>query len=272
MKKNLYVYLLSDTIVSVAVELSRMVLTQYPGVDATFHQDSFIHTPEQCEDILKKIDPDHSIILFTFLSEDLNHFVLDYCRKYQMSYLDLVTPLEKTIITKTGESPIFNKNALSQRLDENYFNRIDAIEFAVQYDDGQDPKGFLEAEIILLGVSRTSKTPLSMYLANQNYKVANLPLLPNTPLPKELWEVPSSKIVGLTSEPDVLASIRKERMISYGVNEDNPYSNLEKIRKELKFAEMLYQQLNCLVINVASKSIEETASIITNILEPAKNN
>jgi len=271
MKKLLCVYLLSDTVITAASELSKMVLNQYPRVESSFHQDSFIHTIEECEKILDQVNPDTSIVLFTFMNDSLNKFTLDYCKSHQISYLDLITPLEREIQKRTGENPSFN-SMISQKLDRNYFDRIDAIEFAVQYDDGQDASGFLEADIVLLGVSRTSKTPLSMYLANQHYKVANLPLLPNAPLPPEIWEVNPKKLVGLTSEPKVLANIRRERMASYGVSDDNPYSNLETIKEELRYAEFIYKQLGCLIINVANKSIEETASIITSTLNPAKNN
>ena len=270
MKKKLSIYFLSDTIVNAASELSKMVLNQYPDVHYSSNQASFLHTTKECREVLKSADPDSSIILFNFMNEILNSFVVDYCREHQLSYLDLVTPLEKEIFKKTGESPRFDRS-VTQTLDESYFDRIDSIEFAVQYDDGQDPYGFLLADIVLLGVSRTSKTPLSMYLANQNYKVANLPLLPDTSLPPEIWEVDPQKLVGLTSDPEVLMAIRRERMVSYGLDEETPYSNMEKIKSELAFAESLFKQLGCLVINVASKSIQETASIITTTLMEKEN-
>ncbi|HFM9265133.1 TPA: kinase/pyrophosphorylase, partial [Enterococcus faecium] len=141
------------------------------------------------------------------------------------------------------------------------------MEFAVKYDDGKDPRGFLEADVVLLGVSRTSKTPLSLFLANKNLKVANLPLIPQAHIPKQLWEIDPKKIVGLTNNPDILNNIRKERMRSYGLNPDTAYSDIEKIRAELDFANDLYEKLGCVVINVASLSIEETASLILNALD-----
>lgn len=120
---------------------------------------------------------------------------------------------------------------------------------------------------MLLGVSRTSKTPLSLFLANKNLKVANLPLIPQAHIPKQIWEVDPKKIVGLTNDPGILNSIRKERMRSYGLNPDTAYSDIEKIRDELAFANDLYKKLGCIIINVASLSIEETASLILNALE-----
>ena len=260
-KKKLVVHLFSDSVVSAAAELSSMVMNQYPRIEATFHYDSFVQTITQCEEKLKDIDAEFSFILFSFLNKDLTIFLRNYCRHNQITYLDLVTPIEQKINLQTGETPIQNEEA-PKKLSENYFNRIDAIEFAVQFDDGQNPKGFLQADIVLLGVSRTSKTPLSMYLANHNYKVANLPLLPSLKIPSELWEVPTDRIVGLTTDADVLSAIQKERMRSYGVETKNLYSDLEQIKVEIQNAEKLYEKLGCLVINVSSKSIEETASII----------
>lgn len=147
-------------------------------------------------------------------------------------------------------------------MNQRYFDRISAMEFAVMYDDGKDPKGFLEADVVLLGVSRTSKTPLSLFLANKNLKVANLPLVPDTHIPKEIYKVDPNKIIGLTNDLSVLNEIRRQRMISYGLNPDTTYSNTDAIKVELDSAQKLYQELGCYVVNVAHRSIEETAALI----------
>ena len=151
--------------------------------------------------------------------------------------------------------------------DKEYFNRIEALEFAVTYDDGKDPAGFLKADLVLLGISRTSKTPLSLFLANRGYKVANLPLVPKAQIPAEIYKVDPNKIFGLTNDPEILNGIRRERMISYGLDPDTHYSNIDNIESELNFANELYKKLGCPVINVAHKSIEETAMIITESLD-----
>jgi hypothetical protein len=152
-------------------------------------------------------------------------------------------------------------------LDDEYFNRISAIEFAVKYDDGKDPKGFLDADLVLLGVSRTSKTPLSMFLANKTIKVANLPIMPEASVPDEIWQVDPKKIVGLTNDAEVLNNFRKERMIAYGLSPETIYSDMDRIRAELEYAYELYNKLGCIVINVSKRSIEETAAIIMSSIE-----
>lgn len=180
--------------------------------------------------------------------------------------MDLLNPVVSEIGRRAQLEPTGERGAL-HHLNENYFKRIKAMEFAVKYDDGKDPRGFLEADVVLLGVSRTSKTPLSLYLANKNLKVANLPLIPQAHIPKQLFEIDPKKIVGLTNDPEVLIGIRKERMRAYGLNPETAYSDREKIQAELKFANDLYQKLGCEIINVATLSIEETAAMIMSALD-----
>lgn len=188
-------------------------------------------------------------------------FANQYCQENDLFCMDILSPVVNELSKRSGIDPTRLPGAMHS-LNQEYFNRIAAMEFAVKYDDGKDPKGFLEADIVLLGVSRTSKTPLSLFLANKNLKVANLPLIPQAHIPKELWEVNPKKIVGLTNNPEILNKIRQERMKAYGLNPNTAYSDINKINEELAFANKLYEKLGCLVINVADLSIEETASII----------
>jgi len=136
------------------------------------------------------------------------------------------------------------------------------MEFTVNNDDGKNAKGLLEADLVLLGISRTSKTPLSLYLANKNIKVANLPLVPKAAIPDELWRVNPKKIVGLTNDMNVLTKIRRQRMIAYGLDPDTAYSEEDEIQRELDYSNKIYKELGCPVINVADRSIEETAALI----------
>ncbi len=173
----------------------------------------------------------------------------------------MMSPMTQMITAKTNSTPTGEAGAL-HHLNDRYFDRISAMEFAVMYDDGKDPHGFLEADIVLLGVSRTSKTPLSLFLANRNIKVANLPIVPQAHIPDEIWRVDPKKIIGLMNTPEVLNNIRRERMIAYGLNPDTTYSDMDEIKAELAFAQDLYDKIGCQVINVANRSIEETATII----------
>ena len=149
----------------------------------------------------------------------------------------------------------------------NSAKRVEAIEFAVRYDDGKDTRGILKSDIVLLGISRTSKTPLSMYLANKNIKVANVPLVPEIPIPKEVFEINPKKIIGLTNSPEKLNQIRQERLKSLGLSSDANYAKFDRILQELDYSEKIMKQVGCPVINVSNKAIEETAGIILDIIK-----
>lgn len=260
-KARIHVYVISDSVGGTAMNLGQAALAQFPHLDAEIENFSFIREKDQLQEILEKASQHNAVILHTLVGEELNIQAHDYCVKNNLSCFDLLSPIVSKIAEHTDVNPSREVGAL-HTLDKQYFDRISAIEFAVKYDDGKDPKGFMDADIVILGISRTSKTPLSIFLANQNYKVANLPLMPESTIPDELWKVDPSKIVGLTNDPSLLSSIRRERMLSYGMNPDNAYSSLERIDREIDYAEKLYKQLDCLVINVSNKSIEETSTII----------
>ena len=132
----------------------------------------------------------------------------------------------------------------------------------MKYDDGKAPQGFLEADLVLLGVSRTSKTPLSIYLANKGYKVANLPLIPEVPLPQVLDKVDSRRLIGLICEPEKLMKVRSHRLDSLGLTQETSYTDLEKIYQELDYSKKVFKQFGAQVINMTDKSIEETAFLI----------
>ncbi|MFZ2484057.1 MAG: pyruvate, phosphate dikinase/phosphoenolpyruvate synthase regulator, partial [Streptococcus parauberis] len=166
----------------------------------------------------------------------------------------------------SGIAPL-GQPGLLRKLDKEYFKRVEAIEFTVKYDDGKDPRAILAADLVLLGISRTSKTPLSMYLADKHLKVVNIPLIPEIPIPKELYQINSRKIIGLTNSIERLGQVRKERLRAMGLSSSASYANMERIFEELTYAEDVMKKLNCPIINVSEKAIEETATIILEILK-----
>ncbi|MGF2144116.1 pyruvate, water dikinase regulatory protein [Vagococcus fluvialis] len=263
MNKKIHMYILSDSAGETASKLAQATMAQYDQSDLEIQliKRTFIYEKSDLLDALKEAKELEAIVLQTLISEDLVKISNEYCQKNNLFTIDALSPLVNEVNRRTDIEPSRVPGAL-HFLNENYFERINAMEFAVKYDDGKDPRGFLEADILLLGVSRTSKTPLSLFLANKNLKVANLPLIPEAHIPPQIWEVDPKKIVGLTNDPKILNAIREERMRSYGLRPNTAYSDIEKIREELKFADDLYKKIGCLIINVAQKSIEETASII----------
>ncbi len=155
--------------------------------------------------------------------------------------VDILGPMMDSLQSAYQQPPKM-KPGLVRQLDEEYFRRVEAIEFAVKYDDGRDPRGILKADVILIGVSRTSKTPLSMYLAHKRLKVANVPLVPEVEPPEELYETNNRKIIGLKIAPNQLNTIRAERLKSLGLTEQANYANYERIMEELVYAESVMKK------------------------------
>jgi len=173
----------------------------------------------------------------------------------------------QAFIDTFNDSPKY-KPGLLHEMDENYYRKIEAIEFAVKYDDGKDARGLLQAQVVLVGVSRTSKTPLSIYLAHKGIKTANYPLTIEVKPPQELFAPSNRLIVGLTMQPERLLKIRTERLKALGLPSQANYASMERIAKELQFASDIMERLKCPVIDVSEKAIEETAGLIIELLVP----
>ena len=175
--------------------------------------------------------------------------------------MDVLSPMLKAIEKNYGLVPK-NQPGLIHALDHEYFKRVAAIEFAIKYDDGKNPWGLLKADLVIIGVSRTSKTPLSMYLANKKLKMANVPLVPEIPPPEELFRISPKKIIGLLIDPYKLNEIRSERLKAMGLADGAKYADLKRITEELDYAKAIMRRIHCTSINVSNRAIEETASMI----------
>lgn len=256
------IFVISDAVGETANRLIQAALAQYPNLtNPEIKNFPFIDNEADLRSILKDALSQDAIVVSTLVAPELNNIIRETAKNHQLRHIDFLSQMISLIHDQTGVAPILKSGAL-HALDEDYFDRVAAIEFAVKYDDGKNPKGFLKSDIVLLGISRTSKTPLSMYLANKSYKVSNLPLIPEVALPPSLYDVPSDKIVGLTASPNYIMNIRAERVKLMGVTSTTSYNNLERIKSELSYAEELYARLGAMVVSVENKSIEEVAQII----------
>lgn len=224
----------------------------------------YISSVEQLEDVLNAASKRPGIVCHTLVSPELRDALAAIARNYNVPTIDIMGPMIKAVQEVTFLPPRL-KPGLVHKLDRDYFKRVEAVEFAVKYDDGKNPAGVLKADIVLVGVSRTSKTPLSMYLAHKKVKVANVPLVPEIPPPDELFRVPPQRIVGLIINPSKLNEIRTERLRTMGLSSDANYANMERISEELEYAKSIMTKLRCPVINVSNKAIEETANRIMEI-------
>ena len=248
--KNVRLYLISDSVGETAQKLISAVSAQFPTIDLSDIQlYPFTNDEESLLEILQDALLDKSIVVTTLV------------KRTGLQHVDFMTPLISVIEATVGLQAVQEPGAI-HRLNQEYFSRVAAMEFAVKYDDGKDPRGFLDADIVLLGVSRTSKTPLSLYMANRGYKVANLPLIPEVALPKEINQIDPKKMIGLTTNSDSLVEIRRSRLASLGLKETTNYTEPSRIDDELAYANQLFQQLGINVIDVSKRSIEESSMLI----------
>lgn len=261
------IYVLSDSLGNTATDVVRAALAQFDLTRDEYKVKKIpgISKKEQLEELYVEIR-EKDIIVQTLVSSDLAMYSEQLASKKNIKIIDILTELLSQLESKFDKK-IKNRPGVIRKLGETYFRRVDALEFAVRYDDGKDINGLIEADVVILGVSRTSKTPLSMYLANKNIKVMNLPLVPEISLPKQLFDIDNRKIVGLTTSIEHLNGVRGERMKSLGVESENSYSSEMRIFEELEYANEVMRKLKCPVINVENRAIEETAEIIIDILK-----
>ncbi|CAI3383408.1 pyruvate, phosphate dikinase/phosphoenolpyruvate synthase regulator [Enterococcus cecorum] len=262
MTKKVTIYTISDSIGETSQKLLSAVLAQYPDLEvANNYRFPFVNSEEHLLSILRDAVHDKAIVVSTLVNAELAQAARHFAQRTSISYIDLMHPFFEAIHSKTGIDPI-QKPGTVHTLNSDYFNRISAIEFAVKYDDGKDPHGFIDADVVLLGISRTSKTPLSMYLANKAIKAANLPLIPEVPVPEIIATLPKEKMFGLTCAPEALVKIRQNRLQALGLNQDANYCDIDRIKAEIKYANDLFEKLGIPVLDVTEKSIEETAFTI----------
>lgn len=263
---GLKVYVVSDSLGETGALVIRAAISQFKTENYEIKRYPYVNDVEKLKEILDEASSsESSIVVYTLVDRILVEFIEDYIKRTKLSVIDLMSPIIDVLSDKLGSKPSREPGVI-RKLDEAYFKRVAAIEFAVKYDDGKDPRGFAKADIVLVGISRTSKTPLSMYLANKNIKVANIPLVIEVEPPKELFEIPAKKIIGLTNSPEKLNAIREERLKALGLPSGSNYASFERILNELDFSEKIMKRIGCPVINVASKAIEETAEIVLSLL------
>ena len=225
----------------------------------------YVKSVEQIDKILTEAKEQNAIVCYTIVSLEMREAVAQKAIELDVEVVDILGPVLKAIEKTSGLLPT-NQHGLIHALDHEYFKRVAAVEFAIKYDDGKNPWGLAKADLVIIGVSRTSKTPLSMYLANKQLKVANVPLVPEIPPPEELFKVPSSRIIGLLIDPYKLNEIRCARLKAMGLTDGANYADIHRIQEELEYARAIMQQLHCMIINVSNRAIEETASLILEYL------
>ncbi|HLO11934.1 MAG TPA: pyruvate, water dikinase regulatory protein [Pseudoneobacillus sp.] len=255
------IYVVSDSVGETAELVTKAALSQFNGSDIILKRFPYVEDLENIDEVISLVKLDKGMIAFTLVKPDIREYMKQQASEAGIYACDLIGPLMDRIQELSGKTPLFEPG-LVRKLDEDYFKKVEAIEFAVKYDDGRDPRGILKADIVLVGVSRTSKTPLSQYLAHKRLKVANVPLVPEVDPPEELFLVPPEKCFGLKISPEKLNNIRKERLISLGLNDQASYANIERIKEEINYFTKIVDRIGCSIIDVTNKAVEETANVI----------
>jgi len=254
------IYVVSDSLGETAEFVARAAASQF-NADEKFdiRRVPYVSDKQMLEEVVDEASSTSGIIAYTLVIPGLKEELERIASIHNVPAVDIMGPLLEALSAVTSMKPKMEAGLL-HRLDDQYFRRVEAIEFAVKYDDGKDPRGLLYADVVLIGVSRTSKTPVSMYLAHKRIKAANVPIVPEVEPPAELFRIPSRKIIGLTIQPQMLLQIRQERLKTLGLTTDAEYASLTRIQKELVYSNRLMKQLACQVIDVSNKAVEETAS------------
>lgn len=265
-KKKIFV--VSDGTGETAMGMLKAALVQYEGLDIKLSRFKNVRNFSQIERILEQAKEEIGFVVYTLVSKSMRKEIKDKSRQMNVPTVDLLGGLLESLDlffdTTSSSDP---EAGLLRTVDEKYFKRIEAIEFTVRHDDGKTTQQLAEADIVLVGISRTSKTPLSIFLSHKGWKVANIPLVPDTPLPKELFEIDQKKIVGLTIDENKLRMIRRKRLENFGQDPGGSYANMEQIQKEINYANEIFKKnRRWPVVNVTDRALEETAAEVARIV------
>lgn len=260
----LTMYAVSDSIGETAEQVAKATARQFKE-EIIVKRVPYINTFEEANDFIESIKPeDNVMVICTIVLVEVRDFLVQRCIEKGIAITSILGPCVSTAARILKTLPQYEPGAV-WNMDDDYYKKIEAMEFAMQYDDSKDNRGITHADIILIGLSRTSKTPLCMYLANKGVKAINVPLVPELEIPQELFEVDKKKIFGLTIDPLQLIDIRKHRLDKYGrITSEIQYANPERVLEELDFAEKVMRRLKCKTIDVTKRAIEDTALIILN--------
>lgn len=267
--KRFHIHLVSDATGETINVVARACLVQFEGVDLAQHVWSMMRTRAHLEKTLAGIKAHPGVVLFTLVDKELRHALQDGCEDLGVPCIPVLDP----VIAALGDYlSVESRNVPGGQhmMDAEYFARIDAMKYVLNTDDGQATEQLDKADIIIVGVSRTSKTPTCIYLANRGIKAANVPLVPGRPLPPNLTELTGPMVVGLTVDPNILIQVRRNRLKMMHEKQDTDYTDPELVMAEVTAARRLYQQQGWPILDVTRRSIEETAAAIIQLYTDRK--
>ena len=261
-----HLHLVSDSTGETLITVARAVAAQYANVTAVEHVYPLVRSQKQLDRVLTEIEEAPGIVLFTLLEKDLVGRLEAKCQEINSPSLSIIGPVMQLFQAYLGASTTGRVGA-QHTLNAEYFKRIDALNYSMMHDDGQHVEGLEEADVVLVGVSRTSKTPTSIYLANRGVRTANVPLVPGIPIPPQLEGLKKPLVVSLHATPERLIQIRQNRLLSLGADSGNDdYIDRQSVTEEVAFARKLSAKYGWALLEVTRRSIEETAAAIMKLL------
>lgn len=264
MRSYFHLHLVSDATGETLIAVSRAAAAQYEGMAAIEHVYPLVRSPTQLDRVLSEIESSPGIVLYTLVDTDLASRLEAFCLSVGCPALSILSPIMNLFQSYLGASSSARPGA-QHMLNAEYFKRIDAMNFTMLHDDGQLLDDLDSADIVLVGISRTSKTPTSIYLANRGVRTANIPLVPEIPLPPQLDTLKKPLIVGLVAATERIVQIRQNRLLSLKANDETTYVDHESVAAELAASRRLFGRRGWPVIDVTRRSIEETAAAILDL-------
>lgn len=263
---NINISIISDTGGRATEHIVQKTIMQF-NVNPTIRIYPYIQDFKALESVLDYILKNENHLLYYSVQDSkMNVYIKNFCERYQIASVDCMSYSINSMAEFLGQNP---KSSYDRRsiYDTDFYKKMNALDFAIKYDDGKDFRALKVCDIAIIGVSRSTKTPLAMYMASKGYMVSNIPILLGTPVPKELYEIDNKIIFGLTIDKNVLKEYRNQRLKSLNLSTKSQYSDLKRIEEELSYAKEVMLDLECQIIDVTNKSIEETSELIVNKLE-----
>ncbi len=258
---RLHLHLLSDSTGETLEMIAKAALAQFEDSDVVRHFWPMVRSRQHLDRIVNEFKANPGLVLYTLVNEDIRERLEERCRALGLKHVDALDAVTEALEERLGQEAK-GRPGRQHAMDEAYFARVDAIQFTIAHDDGIGWDNWEEADIVLAGVSRTSKTPTSIYLANRGYKVANIPLVVESPPPDHLFKLQHPMVVGLTTAPARLVQIRRNRLLSLNEKTHTDYVDGERVKAEIGFARRMFADNGWPVIDVTRRSIEETAAAV----------
>ncbi|ARU17012.1 pyruvate, water dikinase regulatory protein [Croceicoccus marinus] len=262
---RLHLHLLSDSTGETLEMIAKAALAQFEGADVDRHFWPMVRSHQHLDRIMGEITRNPGLVLFTLANMEIRERLEAKCRDAGLATVSALDEVTRRLSSLLGQEA-HARPGRQHRMDEAYFARVEAIQFTIAHDDGLMWEEWEEADIVLAGVSRTSKTPTSIYLANRGFRTANIPIVVESPPPRTLFGLKKPLVVGLTTSPDRLIQIRRNRLLSLNQAPETDYVDHDRVEKELKFARRMFADNGWPVIDVTRRSIEETAAAVINLV------